>query len=134
MVKLNENEKDYTLQCKSPDEKLLDLNESISELGNVNLIDNFLDDSDKSLNFIKIDSEVKEFENLKVYNHKNSSLSAGVIVVIIVSCVTAVLIVAIAAILLRRSPKGKITNQSRTSINISKYIIQSIIILNNFMI
>ena len=93
MLKLNENEKDYTLQCKSPDEKLLDLNEAISELGNENLIDKFLDDSDNLFNFIKIDLEDKEFENLKVYNHKNSGLSAGAIVVIVVSCVAAVLIV-----------------------------------------
>ena len=130
VIKLNEDANDYTLQCNSPDEKLLDLNGAFSELGNENLIVNFLDYSDNSLNLSKIDSEDKAIdtedkeidkvtEYLKVYNRKNSGLSAGAIVAIVVSCVAAVIIAAIATVLLRKSPKGTIQDQSKTNINVS---------------
>ena len=124
---MNEDEKEYTLQCNPNDDDILDLNGAFSELGNENLIVNFLD-SDNSLNFTKIDSEVdpeddpeepkddKKFNNnFSIKSTKNSGLSAGAIVAIVVSCVAAVLIAAIAAILLRRSPKGKPTEQTSIS-------------------
>ena len=90
---------------------MLDLNGSFSQLGNENLIVNFLEESDNSPNSTstKIDSDIGP---IKVYKQKNSGLSAGAIVAIVVSCVAAVLMAAIAAVLLRRVPKGKIENES----------------------
>ena len=43
VIKLNEDEKEYTLQCNPNDDDILDLNGAFSELGNENLIVNFLD-------------------------------------------------------------------------------------------
>ena len=121
VIKLNENEKTYTLQCSSKDEEILDFNGAFSDLGNENLIVNLLDDSENST---KIDPEEdKIFNNNFIFkSRKSSGLSKGGIIAILVCGVAAALIAAILAISLRRPSKGgkAIKQASTVSINLNR--------------
>ena len=85
------NDSIYTLQCRTNKTMNGQLNNGFSDLGNDNLIINFLDGEKKNLNF-----EEKENENItKIIPKKESSggLSAGGIMVIVICSVAFIIFV-----------------------------------------
>ena len=106
---LKTNDEIYTLQCNSKKEIKAQLDSAFSDLGNENLIVNFKDNTNNTIDF-------KEIENGPIKKpSSNKGLSNGVIVSLIVAGVALlILIITIIICLKKKKPKIEETNEDST--------------------
>ena len=99
---INNKDNNYTIQCKYNHILISELEGAFSDLGNENLIVNFNDNSNKTIEF----AEKEEILTLHKFtaNEKNKGLKAGGIIAIIVSCCVALIIILALFLLLKKKP------------------------------
>ena len=116
---INNKEKNYTLKCNSNEDIKGNLEGAFANLGNENLIVNYIDNSNKNLNFTSeaMDEPIKKINS--IHFQKKKGLNAGGIVAIVVSCVVALAIIAAVFVFCKRKPaKTESHNSTNVKINI----------------
>ena len=116
----------YTIQCNSNSVIKANFDGAFSDLGNENLIINFMDNPNGTIDFTTdADDDIEDGGdedpiNLKIINKKGPKLTAGGIVGIVVSCVAVLALTTALIICLRKKPNigEKNNNNSVNSSNI----------------
>ena len=107
---INNKEKNYTLKCNSNDDIKGNLDGAFANLGNENLIVNFVSNSNNKLNFT---SPIEKINNIP-YKKKKNGISTGGIVAIIVSCVALLVIATGLAFYCKKKPVPPESNASES--------------------
>ena len=113
---IDNKEKNYTLKCNSNDDIKGHLDGAFGNLGNENLIINYLDNSNNNLNFTSFEPPINKINNTNSQKNKKG-LSTGGIIGIIVSCV-AVLVIVTTIIVCCKYKRKPVQNESNISANI----------------
>ena len=107
---IKKDDNNYILNYKTDDQMKAELDGVFADLGNENLIVNFVDEGNSAINF-------EENHDGIIYSKKKKGLSSGAIAGIVIACGLAIIIAAILAICLKN--KKEIINTQETSSNIN---------------
>ena len=111
---INNKEKNYTLKCNSNEDIKANIDGAFSNLGNENLIINYLDNSNNKIYFNSSDPSIKNI-NYVHYQKNKKGLSTGGIVAIIVSSIATLAIVATVFLCCLRNPRKPLQSESNNN-------------------